>query len=214
MLVKITIAEVDRCHFTIVSTSSHAADSERADISNRPNFAYERSQSVHPRGCGRKWLHEEAWVRVCAPSACRVFICELMSRERAQRLFVPRFSWWWRGRCMDMPMCVPDFRCLFEESVTAKDVLRTSRVPASSVCTKNLGRIRPAGSCSRHTERLKLVNEVPKDQGAAARKCANGKNQTGVVSATNDVQLSACLLVNGLFHCQASVLIQFGPACL
>ena len=73
-----------------------------------------------------------------APSACRVDICELMSGERAQWHFVPRFSWWWRGRCMDMPMCVLDFCCPFEESVTSTDMLRTSRVPASSVCAKIL----------------------------------------------------------------------------
>ena len=30
---------------------------------------------------------------------------------------------------MDMPMCVPDFRCPVEESVTVMDMLRTSRVP-------------------------------------------------------------------------------------
>ena len=65
-----------------------------------------------------------------------------------------------------------------------------------------------------HSERLKLVSEVPKDQAEAARKCAHGNIQTGVVSATNHVQLSACLLVNGLFHCQAGVLTQFGPVCL
>ena len=62
----IPAAEFDRRRFTTVSTSSHAANCERADISNRPNFAHERSQSVHPRGCGRKWLHEVAWERVCA----------------------------------------------------------------------------------------------------------------------------------------------------
>ena len=35
-------------------------------------------------------------------------------------------------------MCVPDFCCPFEESVTSTDLLRTSRVPAPSVCAKIL----------------------------------------------------------------------------
>ena len=81
------------------------------------------------------------------------------------------------------------------------DMLRTSRVPASSVCSRILRRT----SAQDHvpgTERPKLVNEVPKDQAAAARKCAHGTNQTGVVSATNHVQLSTCLLVHVVFHCQ------------
>ena len=41
------------------------------------------------------------------------------------------------------------------------------------------------------TERLKLVNEVPKDQVAIARKCAHGKKLKCGVSAMNHVQLSA-----------------------
>ena len=60
---------------------------------------------------------------------------------------------------MDIPMC-----------------MRTFRVPASSVCSRILRRT----SAQDHvpgTERLKLVNEVSKDQAAAARKCAHGTNQ-------------------------------------
>ena len=94
VLVKITVAEVDRCHFTTVFTSSHAADSERADISKRPNFAHEQCRPVHPRGWRRKWLHQVVWERVC-----REFICELMSSERALWHFLHHFSWWWWGRC-------------------------------------------------------------------------------------------------------------------
>ena len=60
------IPAADRRRFTTVSTSSHAADSERADISNRPNFVYEQCRSVHPRGWWRKWLHQVVWKRVCA----------------------------------------------------------------------------------------------------------------------------------------------------
>ena len=66
VLVEITAPEVDCRRFTTVSTSSHAANCERADISNRPNFAHERSQSVHPRGWVRKWLYQVVWERVCA----------------------------------------------------------------------------------------------------------------------------------------------------
>ena len=50
-------------------TSSHAADSERADISNRPNFAHEQCRSVHLRGWVRKWLHQVVWERVAGIAA-------------------------------------------------------------------------------------------------------------------------------------------------
>ena len=73
-----------------------------------------------------------------APSACRVVIGELMSFERAQWHFVHHFSWRWRGRRMDMPMCVPDFCGPFEKSVASTDMLRTSGVPAPSVCANIL----------------------------------------------------------------------------
>ena len=39
---------------------------------------------------------------------------------------------------LHMGMCMPDFGCPFEESVTVMDMLRTSPVPASSVCAKIL----------------------------------------------------------------------------
>ena len=58
----ITAAEVDRRRFTTVSTFAGAANFERTDISNRPNFAHEQCQSVRPRGWARKWFHQEAWV--------------------------------------------------------------------------------------------------------------------------------------------------------
>ena len=67
--------------------------------------------------------------------------------------------------------------------------MRTFRVPASSVCAKILRRT----SAQDHvpgTERPKLVNEVPKDQAAVARKCAHDKNQKCGVSAMNHVHLS------------------------
>ena len=108
-------------------------------MTNRPNVAQLPCGSVHPRRCVCEWLHKVAWGQVFTlTSACRPVICELMSSERAQWHFVPRFSWWWRRRCMDMPICVPDLRCPFEESVTSTDMLRTSRVPESSVCAKIL----------------------------------------------------------------------------
>ena len=62
----ITAAGVHRRRFTTVSTSSRAANSERADISNRPNFAHEQCRSVHPRVCGWKWLYQVVLERVCA----------------------------------------------------------------------------------------------------------------------------------------------------
>ena len=54
----IPVAEVDRRRFTTVSTFAGAANFERTDISNRPNFVHEPWWSVHPRVCGRKWLHQ------------------------------------------------------------------------------------------------------------------------------------------------------------
>ena len=72
-----------------------------------------------------------------------------------------------------------------------------------------------AGSCSRNGA-AETCERGPKDKPAVARKCVHGKNKTFVVSATNHVRLSTCLLLNGLFHCQqshvaAGVLIQLGP---
>ena len=128
-----------------------------------------------------------------APCACRVVICELMSSERAQWLFVFRFSWWWVGRCMDTPMCVPDFCCLLKESVTSTDMLRTSRVPASSVCAKILvafarrimlkahraaetcerGPTGPSRSCSKmsRTAKIRNVGCLPMSMVTCSRKC-------------------------------------------
>ena len=57
----ITAAEVDRRHFTTESTFAGAANFERTDISNRPNFVHEPWWSVHLRVCGCKWLHQVAW---------------------------------------------------------------------------------------------------------------------------------------------------------
>ena len=166
VLVKITAAEVDRRRFTTVSTFAGAANFERTDISNRPNFAHEQCQSVHPRGCGVPVAPPGGLgSSLRAPSACRVVICELMSSERVLWLFVPHLSWSGRGRCMDMPMH-----------------MRTFRDPASSFSAKfSVARARRIVFPG--TERPKLINEVPKDQAAFARKCAHGKEQKCGVSA-------------------------------
>ena len=107
-----------------------------------------------------------------APSACRVVICELMSSERVLWLFVPHLSWRWQGSLHG------------HANVYA-------HVPSSSIV--RLRKILRRTSAQDHVpgrERPKLVNEVPKDQAAVARKCAHGKNQNCVVSAMNRVRLS------------------------
>ena len=92
-----------------------------------------------------------------APSACRTVICELMSSERVLWLFVPHLSWRWQVSLHG------------HANVHA-------HVPSSSIVS--LRKILCRTSCQDHvpdTERPKLVNEVPKDQVAVARKCAHGK---------------------------------------
>ena len=115
----ITAAEVDRRHFTTVSTFAGAANFERTDISNRPNFVHEPCRSVHPRVCGRKWLHQLDWefARTVCLSCCHLRI-DVQRASAVAFLFLTSVGGG-RGRCMDMPMC-----------------MRTFRVPASSDCAK------------------------------------------------------------------------------
>ena len=67
--------------------------------------------------------------------------------------------------------------CPFEESVTSKDMLRTSRVPAPSVCAKILVAVARRIMLKAHRA-AKTCQRGPKGPGLqSVRKCAHGKNQ-------------------------------------
>ena len=151
----ITAADVDRRHFATVSTFAGAAIFERTDISNRPNFVHEQCRSVHPRGWGAQVAPPGALgASFRAPSACREFICELMSSERALWLFVPHLSWRSQGSLRG------------HANVYA-------HVPSSSIVS--LRKILRQTSAQDHvpdTELPKLVNE-----GSRSKVCARQKSE-------------------------------------
>ena len=117
-----------------------------------------------------------------APSACRVVIGELMSGERAQWHFVHHFSWRWRGRRMDMPMCVPDFCGPFEKSVTSTDMLRTSGNPAPSVCANILVAFARRIMFQAHRA-AETCERGPKGPGRSCSKMCERQKQTCGMSA-------------------------------
>ena len=66
-----------------------------------------------------------------------------------------------------------------------------AHVPSSSIVSlRKILRRTSAQDYVPGTERPKLVNEVPQDQVAVARKCAHGKKLKCGVSAMNHVHLS------------------------
>ena len=105
-----------------------------------------------------------------------------MSGERAQWHFVHHFSWRWRGHRMDMLMCVPDFCGPFEKSVTSTDMLRTSRVPAPSVCANILVAFARRIMFQAHRA-AETCERGPKGPGRSCSKMCERQKQTCGMSA-------------------------------
>ena len=83
---EIMTAEVDRCHFTTFSTSSHAANFERTELLNRSNFVHEVmdrcGRCIRVCTCARgstSWPRSE----LGAPSSCRMVTHALILTESA-----------------------------------------------------------------------------------------------------------------------------------
>ena len=112
--------------------------------------------------------------------------------ERSGILFLASVGGGWVV-AWDMPMCVPDFCCPFEESVTAKDMLRTSRVPASSVCAKILVAVARRIMLKAHRA-AKTCQRGPKGPGCSCSKMC-GRQKPGLWGVCNESRSLVYMIV-------------------